>query len=131
MMPVEQIRRRLWAEHLGFLGPDLLPDPADPRLTDTATTKWLPLWQQAARDALAHVKAGRPAPLPGFVLEYPEDAGGLTTPRKHLTELGVPLDLAAPKVRPVGVTRAFEFFTGRWKEPNREDFVGAKPGEQP
>ena len=49
----------------------------------------------------------------------------LDTPRKHLTALGVPLDLGAPKVRPIGVTRAFDFYSGRWKLFTREDFVGA------
>jgi hypothetical protein len=123
MPPAERIRRRLWAEHLGFMGGDGMPNAADSRLTGATT--WLPLWKQAATDALAHVKNGTAAPLPGFVLEYPEDAGSLVTPRKHLAALGVPLDLSAPKVRPIGVTRAFDFSSGRWKVPNREDFVGA------
>jgi hypothetical protein len=65
------------------------------------------------------------------VLAYPEDAGSLDTPRKHLARLGVPLDLSAPKVRPIGVTRAFDFFSGRWKQPNREDFVGATRRDPP
>lgn len=130
MAPAERLRRRLWAEHLGMVGSDGLPDPTDSRLVDTPTTKWLPVWKQAATGALTHLKNGTATPLPGFVLEYPPDAGGLVTPRKHLAALGVPLDLAAPKVRPIGVTRAFDFFTGRWKLPNREDFVGATRKEQ-
>jgi hypothetical protein len=123
MPPAERIRRRLWAEHLGLMGGDGMPNAADSRLSGATT--WLPMWKQAATDALAHVKNGTAAPLPGFVLEYPEDAGSLVTPRKHLAALGVPLDLSAPKVRPIGVTRAFDFSSGRWKVPNREDFVGA------
>jgi phosphatidylserine/phosphatidylglycerophosphate/cardiolipin synthase-like enzyme len=131
MGPAERLRRRLWAEHLGILGSDGLPNPDDDRLKDTGNTKWLPLWKLAAKNALDHVKSGTPTPLPGFVLEYPaEDGGSLDTPRKHLAALGVPLDLDAPKVRPIGVTRAFDFYSGRWKLFNREDFVGAKPGKQ-
>jgi phosphatidylserine/phosphatidylglycerophosphate/cardiolipin synthase-like enzyme len=131
MAPAERLRRRLWAEHLGIVGSGGLPDPQDTRLADAATKKWLPLWKQAAADALTHLKNGTRSPLPGFVLECPPDAGGLTTPRKHLAALGVPLDLAAPKVRPIGTTRAFDFYSGRWKLPNREDFVGATRREEP
>jgi phosphatidylserine/phosphatidylglycerophosphate/cardiolipin synthase-like enzyme len=131
MMPVERLRRRLWAEHLGILGADLEPDPADPQLADAPTKKWLPLWKQVASTCLTHVKEGRATPLPGFVLEYAKDAGGLSTPRKHLAELGIPLDSLVPKIRPVGVTRAFDFFTGRWARPqNREDFVGLTVKDQ-
>ena len=126
MAPAERLRRRLWAEHLGILGSDGLPNPADDRLADTNQKRWVPIWKEAAKDSLALLKNGTAAPLPGFVLEYPaEDGGSLDTPRKHLTALGVPLDLGAPKVRPIGVTRAFDFYSGRWKLFTREDFVGA------
>ena len=105
------------------MGTDGLPDAADSRLA--GSTSWLPLWKQSAKDSLTHLINGTAAPLPGFVLEYPEDAGSLVTARKHLAALGVPLDLSAPKVRPIGVTRPFDFYSGRWKQNNREDFVGA------
>jgi phosphatidylserine/phosphatidylglycerophosphate/cardiolipin synthase-like enzyme len=131
MGPAERLRRRLWAEHLGILGTDGQPNAGDNRLEDSPTKKWVPMFKQSAKDALAHLKNGTQAPLPGFVLEYPEDAGGLDTPRKHLTKLDVPLDLSGPKVRPIGVTRAFDFYSGRWKQPNREDFVGATRREEP
>jgi phosphatidylserine/phosphatidylglycerophosphate/cardiolipin synthase-like enzyme len=129
MPPAERLRRRLWSEHLGFMGADGFPNAADTRLA--GTTSWLPLWKQSATDSLTHLKNGTAAPLPGFVLEYPEDAGSLVTARKHLAALGVPLDLSAPKVRPIGVTRAFDFASGRWKQPNREDFVGATRKDDP
>ena len=44
-----------------------------------APRSWLPLWKQSAKDSLTHLKNGTAAPLPGFVLEYPEDAGSLVT----------------------------------------------------
>ena len=127
MPPAERIRRRLWAEHLGFMGGDGMPNAADSRLTGATT--WLPLWKRVA-DSLTHVKNGT-APAPRLHPRVPEDAGGLVTPRKHLAALGVPLDLSAPKVRPIGVTRAFDFYSGRWKVPNREDFVGATRRKEP
>jgi phosphatidylserine/phosphatidylglycerophosphate/cardiolipin synthase-like enzyme len=117
MMPVERLRRRLWAEHLGVLGPDLLPNPGDSLLADTATSQWLRLWKGVAADCLAHVREGRPGPLPGFVLEYPPDAGRLTSAAEHLEALDVPLATKPPKVRAVQVGRAFDFLTGRWRTP--------------
>ena len=124
MPPAERIRRRLWAEHLGFMGGDGMPDAADSSARGRPR-RGCRSGSSRRRTPSTHLKNGTAAPLPGFVLEYPEDAGGLVTPRKHLAALGVPLDLSAPKVRPIGVTRAFDFSSGRWKLPNREDFVGA------
>jgi phosphatidylserine/phosphatidylglycerophosphate/cardiolipin synthase-like enzyme len=117
MQPAERTRRRLWAEHLGI--------PDDAALAMSPGKKWVPFWKQRAMAALQHVQAGNRTALPGFVLEYTAAASEHDTPRKHLAALDVELDLARPVVRPIGRTRAFDFFTGRWKAPNREDFVGA------
>jgi hypothetical protein len=124
--PAERVRRRLWAEHLGFRGADGKPDAEDSRLAAGAPKAMLALWKQQAAAALAHITTPVLAPLPGFVLEYPqEDGGSVDTPRRHLAKLGVPLGLDEAKIRPIGTTRAFDFFSGHWKPPNREDFVGA------
>ena len=129
MPPVERIRRRLWAEHLGLLGSDGKPDPAAAELAMTPTTTWLPLWRQSATTSLNHLKAASQAELPGFVLEYPDDAPD--SPRKYLAELGIPLSMNSARIRPIGSTRSFDFFTGRWGPPNREDFVGMGGMEDP
>jgi phosphatidylserine/phosphatidylglycerophosphate/cardiolipin synthase-like enzyme len=127
--PVERIRRRLWAEHLGLHDNAGQPDPAATALTMTPTTKFLPLWRQAAKASLDHLKAATPAERPGLVLEYPED-GGPTTPRKHLAELGIPLDEKVSKIRPIEATRSFDFFSGRWTSRRREDLVGVHGSER-
>jgi phosphatidylserine/phosphatidylglycerophosphate/cardiolipin synthase-like enzyme len=123
MAPAERIRRRLWAEHLGLLGGDEKPDPTSGLLAMAPTTKWLPLWRQSAKASLGHLKAASPTELPGFVLEYPEDDAP-TSPRRHLAALDIPLSKDSARIRPIGATRPFDFFTGRWGPPNREDFVG-------
>jgi phosphatidylserine/phosphatidylglycerophosphate/cardiolipin synthase-like enzyme len=124
MRPAERLRRRLWAEHFGVQTNGAL-DPTHNFLEQTPGTKWVPFLKGLAEKARAHVAAGTAAPLPGFALEYTSAASEHDTPRRHLAALGVPLGLPGAIVRPIGRTRAFDFFTGRWKDPNREDFVGA------
>jgi phosphatidylserine/phosphatidylglycerophosphate/cardiolipin synthase-like enzyme len=123
-----QMRKRLFAEHLGLVDPlTLQPNPEHPKLLHDRTHDWLKLWKQQADDALKHVKAGKKDPLHGFVLEYPnEDGGCLDTPRKHLKALGVNTDLRTGVVRPISGTRSFHFKDGKWdKKLEREDFEGA------
>jgi phosphatidylserine/phosphatidylglycerophosphate/cardiolipin synthase-like enzyme len=113
----EQMRRRLFAEHLGL-------DSDDQALAHGPDHKWLrDLWRPTAKRALKHVQAARREPLPGFVLEYPkEDGGWLDTPRKHLAALGVHLKPSEAVVRPITGTRKFYFSTGKWdKTPELED----------
>lgn len=116
---VDLVRRRLWAEHLGFLGTGGTPDPGDSRLTrPLATTDWLDLWTREASKASDHVTDGRSDALPGFVLDYPDkDGGSLKEPAQHLRALlGVEL-----RVRPIGTIRSFDFFTQRWENETGED----------
>lgn len=115
---VDLVRRRLWAEHLGLLGPGGTPNANDSDLTKPITTDWLARWRQQAQAALQHVKDGRAQALPGFVLEYPEgDAGALQEPRRHLAALVKdPL-----RVRPIGTIRPFDFFSQRWTGETGED----------
>ena len=120
----ELMRRRLFAEHLGLLDSDKLPNPNDEALNHGPEFKWLTkLWKPAAEQALKHVQAGKPEALPGFVLEYPkEDGGWLDTPRKHLAALGVKLKPSEAVIRPITGTRKFYFSTGKWdKAPELED----------
>lgn len=115
---VDLVRRRLWAEHLGLLGPGGTPNAGHSDLTKPIATDWLALWRQHATAALQHVKDGRAQPLPGFVLEYPTgDAGALQEPRRHLAALVKdPL-----RVRPIGTIRPFDFFSQQWTGVTGED----------
>ncbi len=125
-----EMRRRLWAEHLGLVDSDGNLDPNHNKLQPDLTFEWVQkLWRPSAATALEHVKAGKKEPLHGFVLEYPnEDGGCLDTPRKHLAALGVKLNMNEAVVRPVTGTRKFHFNEGKWdKELEHEDFDGAKP----
>lgn len=123
-----QMRKRLFAEHLGLLDNNGDPNPNHPDLQHDQTHNWLDeLWRPQAQRALDHVKAGKKEPLPGFVLEYPQKDGGcLDTPRKHLEALGVNLKVTEAVVRPVTGTRKFHFNEGKWDSAlEREDFDGA------
>ncbi len=117
------MRRRLFAEHLGLVDANGLPNPEDEKLKPGPEHKWLPLWRLQAGTALTHVKNATRADLPGFVLEYPKDDGGwLDTPRKHLAALGVELTPSKAVIRPITGTRKFHFSTGKWDVmPERED----------
>lgn len=120
----ELLRKRLFAEHLGLLDANGQPNPNDSRLLTTPAGGWVAgLWKPHAEEALKHLKEARPAPLPGFVLAYPPDAGGLTTPRKHLAALGVELKKVHESVvRPIRSLRKFDFATGKWSTmPEIED----------
>ena len=125
-----EMRRRLWAEHLGLVDSDGNLDPNHNKLQPDLTFEWVQkLWRPSAATALEHVKAGKKELLHGFVLEYPDEDGGcLDTPRKHLAALGVKLNMNEAVVRPVTGTRKFHFNEGKWdKELEHEDFDGAKP----
>ncbi|QSA98826.1 phospholipase D-like domain-containing protein [Methylococcus sp. EFPC2] len=121
----ETMRRRLFAEHLGLIDAHGKPDPNHTDLAHGTNYNWVrDLWRPKAVEALAHIKAARREPLPGFVLEYPqEDGGSLDTPRKHLAALGIRLEINDAVVRPISGTRGFDFSTGSWrKSPEHEDF---------
>jgi len=120
----ELMRRRLFAEHLGLVDANGIPNPIDKALNHGPEHKWLKeLWRPTAERALKHVTAALREPLPGFVLEYPkEDGGWLDTPRKHLAALGVHLKPSEAVIRPITGTRKFYFFSGKWdKMPELED----------
>ena len=119
----ELMRRRLFAEHLGLVDNNGVPNPNDSELNHGPEHKWLPLWRKHAVKALGHITQANHNPLPGFVLEYPkEDGGSLDTPRKHLAALGVELKPSIAIVRPLSTTRQFDFSKGKWsKMPELED----------
>jgi phosphatidylserine/phosphatidylglycerophosphate/cardiolipin synthase-like enzyme len=118
------MRSRLFAEHLGIVDANGIPNPEDQKLAHGPEHKWLKeLWRPTAELALKHVKNATSGDLHGFVLEYPrEDGGCLDTPRKHLAALGVELKPSKAVIRPITGTRKFHFSTGKWDVmPERED----------
>lgn len=112
-----QLRRKLWAEHLGFVK-DGKPNPNEDALRPHRPGGWLSLWRERAQAALTHIDQRWLDPLPGFVLPFPaEDGGKLTSPRKHLRAVGVDVD----RTRPLRQPRPFDFFDTWWTGELEED----------
>jgi phosphatidylserine/phosphatidylglycerophosphate/cardiolipin synthase-like enzyme len=113
---VDILRRKLWAEHLGYLDPATgTPNIAAPALQDANKPPegWLKFWSDHAAATLDHVTKTPAVPSTGKarVLPWPTDNSTHKTPRDHLTALGV----LSYKVAPLKSTRAFDFKTGNWK----------------
>ena len=104
---VDLMRRRLWAEHLGYrVAPDV-PDINAPAILTPPPGGWLKLWSDRA-EALRQQLINHPdEPQDGMakVLAWPTDDTTRDYPRKHLEALGVP----SFKVVPLKSTRAFQF----------------------
>jgi len=119
---VDQLRRRLWAEHLGLENPDGTPNPGDALLTDAnkPTGGWVNLWHGRAGQKLTdlHVKPGTPNRI--RVLAWPKADKTLDKPREHLTELLTELLGATVEgdlgFDPLKATRRFSFKTGLYTQ---------------
>jgi phosphatidylserine/phosphatidylglycerophosphate/cardiolipin synthase-like enzyme len=124
---VDILRRKLWAEHLGFLKADGTPD-TDANLIQVAqkpAAGWLDLWTRRAKATLDHVTLtpAQPSTALARVLPWPTDNCTHSTPRDHLDALGVNPNKIY-KVAPLKSTAAFDFGTGEWdsKKKARMDF---------
>jgi phosphatidylserine/phosphatidylglycerophosphate/cardiolipin synthase-like enzyme len=95
------LRRALWAEHLGLSG------PSDPLLATKPAGGWLSLWQLQAAAKLSGLKASPPTKSAARVLEW-RPAGA---PEDYLTALGV--DIRNFTV--MREFRGFNFTTGNWQ----------------
>jgi phosphatidylserine/phosphatidylglycerophosphate/cardiolipin synthase-like enzyme len=116
---VDILRRKLWAEHLGFLKADGTPDitAAPIQIAGKPADGWLKLWSDRASEALDHITKTPSVASTGKarVLPWPTDNSTHSSPRDHLTVLGV----KSFKVAPLKSTRAFDFKTGDWKEGSK------------
>jgi PLD-like domain len=113
---VDLLRRRLWAEQLGFGPPAGPPDAGDPRLllSRVPANGWLQLWIDRAEEkrlALVNTPAQSQAGL-GHVLPWPTENSTFQTPRKHLNALGV----KTHRIVPLRGTRPFLFDEGDFEE---------------
>ena len=106
------LRRRLWAEHLGFSKPDGTPDPDAPELLAPPPGGWLDLWRSRAEQTLRRLVDHPAQPQTGLarVLPWPTDDTTHKTPRDHLAALGV----HTQAIVPLKSTRKFDFRTGNW-----------------
>jgi phosphatidylserine/phosphatidylglycerophosphate/cardiolipin synthase-like enzyme len=122
------LRRKLWAEHLGFLDANGKPiltapllqegsRPSGPNVTATlaSTTPsggWLKLWHDRANDTLTSLRntpSNSTAAMASF-LPWPDDNSTHKTPRDYLTTLGIRSDALVP----IKGTRKFDFKAGDW-----------------
>jgi hypothetical protein len=116
---VDILRRKLWAEHLGFLTdhgtPDILAGPL--QLASKPAEGWLKLWSDRANALLQHVTKtpGQPSTGKARVLPWPTDNSTHKTPRDHLDALGVP----SRRTVPLKSTAAFDFKTGNWDQDKK------------
>src|SRR5207247_7177145 len=94
---VDDLRRRLWAEHLGVVdgGGKIKPDAAE--LNDSPTKDWLAVWNAKAEEKKAKLIATPNDPSPIHVLPWPPPkAIRRPTSKNHLELLEIkvePFDL--------------------------------------
>ena len=110
----DDLRRSLWAEHLGY------PAPGHPDLANRPADGWLGLWRRTAARKLAGLNTDPPTVDAARVLEGPFG-------RRELTELGLNAEeeflvragVALDRIEKLGVqekVRSFDFETGRWDD---------------
>ena len=124
---VDILRRKLWAEHLGFLKPDRTPNIEEPllRVDQKPAEGWLDRWIKRAKATLDHVTLTPAIASTNMarVLPWPTDDSTHKTPRDHLDALRVNPNRIY-KVAPLKSTAAFDFKTGKWdlEKKARMDF---------
>ncbi|MFC5834906.1 hypothetical protein [Nonomuraea insulae] len=109
---VDLLRRRLWAEFLGFESSPGVPDPDHERLAAPPAGGWLKLWRERADGKLERLKRDPADVAPGHVLPWPDVDRTLHHPREHLDVLGVDTS----RIDVLKGVRAFSFKEGRYNE---------------
>lgn len=114
---VDVLRRKLWAEHLGFSSGGAL-DITAPELMNPPQGGWLERWNELSGLTLRQLQDHPRQSIDGMarVLPWPTDDETYKTPRKHLDALGI----KSFKVEPIRKTRQFYFKTGDWKKDKNE-----------
>ena len=120
---VDILRRKLWAEHLGFLSnvgtPDIAAEPL--KVANKPAEGWLTLWSDRARAMLQHLinTPTQSSKGKGRVLPWPDDNSTHKTPRDHMDALGVTPDRIY-RVVPLKSTAAFKFKPGTWDQEKKK-----------
>jgi phosphatidylserine/phosphatidylglycerophosphate/cardiolipin synthase-like enzyme len=107
------VRKHLWAEHLGFA------NPMDAALQNPpAGGNWLTLWQRRAEAKLNGLKASPIGVTPAKILAYPPQPGSIEIPKKADSAKGY-LEVAGVKVDDLRVWehfRRFDWEDGQWQD---------------
>jgi phosphatidylserine/phosphatidylglycerophosphate/cardiolipin synthase-like enzyme len=137
------LRRKLWAEHLGYFDSSGQPDINHADLvkrirpakrsdgSSDGSSGWLQLWTNRAKGTLSGLVNDPTQPLAsGSVLPWPPDNTTHKTPRDYLETLGIQthptvqddgtVDWRA--VVPLKGTRAFDFKSGDWNNKAAMDY---------
>ncbi len=116
---VDILRRKLWAEHLGYSSAPGTPDIDAEDLKTRPADGWLQLWHDRARASLQQLIDSPTQPLTGMaqVLPWPDQNTTYKTPRAHIEALGI----KSYKVVPLKSTRAFDFKAGDWKSGSQAE----------
>lgn len=114
---VDILRRKLWAEHLGYETARDVLDIGAEDLNKRPAGGWLELWTRRAKATLEQLveRPSLPTTAMGRVLPWPDEDTTYKTPRKHLDALGI----RSHAVVPLKSTRAFDFETGTWKKDSK------------
>ena len=116
---VDRLRRKLFAEHLGFRKADGQLDLDTAALAARPADGWLGLWQRRAAATLQSAIDTPRQPLAGMaqVLPWPARNTTYKTPRKHLDALGI----KTYKMVPLRSTRSFDFQQGVFDPKSRAE----------
>jgi phosphatidylserine/phosphatidylglycerophosphate/cardiolipin synthase-like enzyme len=119
---VDILRRKLWAEHLGFSSGLGTPNIEDPELKAPPPGEkrdWLKLWHDRADAALQQLINNPTQPLTkkAQVLPWPDQNNTYKRPREHIEALGI----KSYKLVPLKSTRPFDFKDGVWKEGSKPE----------
>jgi phosphatidylserine/phosphatidylglycerophosphate/cardiolipin synthase-like enzyme len=113
------LRRKLWAEHLGYRDSSGALDITAADLRHRPTEGWHQLWINHAKGTLSQLINDPRQPLIGAqILPWPEDNTTHKTPRDYLQTLGI----QSYAVVPLKGTRAFDFKKGEWKNKAAMDY---------
>jgi phosphatidylserine/phosphatidylglycerophosphate/cardiolipin synthase-like enzyme len=114
---VEQLRRRLWAEHLGYWSAPGVPDPDHVALLAPSADGWVHLWTERAQDKLDRLRSNPNAVAPASILYWPHVDRPVDEPRNYLRELLVD----RPDLDVLAKTAKFDFKTGAWTSDAKLD----------
>jgi phosphatidylserine/phosphatidylglycerophosphate/cardiolipin synthase-like enzyme len=114
------LRRKLWAEHLGYRDSTGALDITAADLRHIPVDGWLQLWTNLAKATLSQLINNPAQPLTGSaqILPWPPDNTTHKTPRDYLQTLGI----QSYRVIPLKGTRAFDFKKGEWKNKAAMDY---------
>jgi phosphatidylserine/phosphatidylglycerophosphate/cardiolipin synthase-like enzyme len=114
------LRRKLWAEHLGYRDSSGALDTTAADLRHRPNEGWLQLWTNRAKGTLSQLLNDPTQPLTGSaqILPWPTDNTTHKTPRDYLQTLGI----QSYAVVPLKGTQAFDFKKGEWKNKAAMDY---------